>query len=41
MAAEKGNCPEERFNRGIGNHVRLKVYDLLSHYRDPTVLSVF
>ena len=31
MAAEKGTCPVEGFYRGIGSHVRPKVYDLLSH----------
>ena len=31
MVAEKGTCPVERFYRGIGSHVRLKVYDLSSH----------
>ena len=31
MAAEKGTCPLEGFYRGIGSHVRLKVYDLSSH----------
>ena len=31
MAAEKRSRPVEGFYRGIKSHVRLKVYDLLSH----------
>ena len=42
MSDEKGTCPVEDFYRGIGRHVRLKVYNLIYHHtRDPHSCPAF
>ena len=41
MAAEKRSRPVEGFYRGIKSHVRLKVYDLLSHKVSHTPVRLF